>query len=160
MPVPCCGQTSFDCGSRFSRGQGTNPVFDPLPAFSRMALLTAVAKLAVVRVFIGVACNTGSTHYCCVLALGRRLLVATFARHLAVRTIQPVARPAVVIEFPDRPGTGVVTIFAAHSELLFVFVFIFMTRKAILRCIFVTVCFVTILTRRSDMAPRQRKTRP
>ena len=91
MPVPCGGQTVFDCGSRFSRGQGTNPVFNPLPAFCRMALLTAVAKLAVMRVFIGVACNTASTYCCCVLAFGRRLLVATFARHLAVRTIQPVA---------------------------------------------------------------------
>jgi hypothetical protein len=65
-----------------------------------------------------------------------------------------------MIKFPDRPGTGVVTVFAAHSKLLFVFVFIFMTREAILRCIFVTVCFVTILTRRCDMPSGEGKAGP
>ncbi len=160
MPGTCGGQTAFDCGCRLSRGQCAHPVSDLPPVFRHVALLTTVAKLAVMRILIGMACNTRSAHDCRVLSLGRWLLVATFARHFAVRTVQPVGGPAVVIEIPDRPGTGVMTVFAAHSKLLFVFVFIFMTRKAILRCVFVTGCFVTILARRCDVTPRQRKTGP
>jgi hypothetical protein len=49
------------------------------------------------------------------------------------------------------------TVFAAHSELLFVYVSIFMTRKAIFRRVFVTECFVTILTWCGDMTPCQRE---
>lgn len=122
-----------------------------------MTLLTTVTKVAIMRIFIGVACNTRRAYQRCILALGRRLLVAAFARHFAVRTIQPVGGPAVVVEIPNRPGTGVMTVFAAHSELLFVFVFIFMTRKAIFRRVFVTECFVTILTWCGDMTPCQRE---
>ena len=74
-----------------------------------------------------------------------------------MRTVQPIGRPAIMIKFPDRPGTGVVTVFAAHSKLLFVFVFILVARNAILLCIFVTTCRMAVFARRGDMAPRERK---
>lgn len=160
MPVPCAGRAALDRCRRFSRAQSTYTVLDLLPTIWNMALLTTIAKLAVMRIFTGMACDACDTHQCCVLAFWRRMFVATFTRHFTVRAFQPVGGPSVVVEIPDRPGTGVMTVFAAHSELLFVFVFIFMTRKAIFRCVFVTECFVTILTRCGDMTPCQRKARP
>ena len=122
-----------------------------------MALLTSRSKLAVMGVLMGMASNARGSNKSSILILGCWARVASLTGHLAMCALQPVGVPAVVIKIPNRPGTVVMTVFAAHSELLFVFVFIFMTRKAIVRCIFVTECFVTILTRRRDMAPCQRK---
>ena len=125
-----------------------------------MTLFAAGSKLAVMHVLIGMACNASCTHYGRVLTLGSRLFVATLARSFLVCPVQPISRAAIVIKVPDRPGTGVVTVFAAHSKLLFVFVLIFMTREAIFCSVFVTVCFVTFLARRGDVTPCQRKTGP
>ena len=122
-----------------------------------MALLTAVAKLGVMHIVRPVARNAGRANFCGIHILGRGLSMATLARNLAVRTVEPVRRPAVVVKVPDGPGTGVVTGFAAHSKLLFVFVFILVARNAILLCIFVTTCRMAVFARRGDVAPRERK---
>ena len=122
-----------------------------------MALLAAVAKLRVMHIVTAVAGNAGRSHFCSIHVLGCGLSMATLARDFAVRTVEPVRGPAVVVKVPDGPGTGVVTGFAAHSKFLMVFVFILVARNAILLCIFVTTCRVAVFARCSDVAPRQWK---
>jgi hypothetical protein len=62
-----------------------------------------------------------------------------------MRSDQPEAGPATVIEIPKGPGSGVVTGFAAHSIPQFVFVLILVACVAIPQGIFVTICFVATL---------------
>jgi hypothetical protein len=122
-----------------------------------VALLAAVAKLAVMHILAAVARNAGRANFCGIHVLGCGLPMATLAGDFAVRALQPVGGPAVVVKVPDGPGTGVVTGFAAHSKLLFVFVFILVARNAILLCIFVTTCLMAVFAGRCDVAPGERK---
>ncbi len=62
MPVPSAGRAALDRGRRFSRAQSTYSVLDLLPIIWNMALLTTVAELAIVRILVGMACNTCGTH--------------------------------------------------------------------------------------------------
>ncbi len=83
--------------------------------------------------------------------------MATLTAGSLVRTRQAIVGQTVVVEVPERPGSGVVTGFAAHSEPLFVFVLILVAGVAVLRCVFVTVCFMAALARRDHMAAGQRE---
>jgi hypothetical protein len=92
-----------------------------------MALLTAVTKLTIVNVIGAMACNAGGAKFRGIHIFWCGLPVATLACHFAVRAIEPVTRPAVVVKVPNGPCTGVVTRFTAHSKFLNMFVLILVT---------------------------------
>jgi hypothetical protein len=64
-----------------------------------------------------VARNTGCAHWRGIFAFWCRLLVATFARNLDVRTIKLVGCAFVVVEVPHRPAPRVMAILALNAEL-------------------------------------------
>lgn len=119
-----------------------------------MTLLTPRTELAIVHIIGAVAGNAGIAQRSNLQPFWGFLLVATFARNLSVRALQPVLCLGIVIKRPDGPGSRVVTGFALHTELLFVGVILFMASKAFAHCILVTGCFVAALALNIDMPAR------
>jgi hypothetical protein len=124
-----------------------------------VTLFATGPKLAIVHVIRAVAADAGTADNRCIFSPRSGFLVTAVTGNLAVRTIQSISRPAIVIKVPNGPCTGVVAGFAAHSESLFVFVFILVARETVLWCILVTSCFMAPLTRGRDVPPREGKTR-
>jgi hypothetical protein len=120
-----------------------------------VALLAAFAKLAIVNIIARVAADACGSQRGRRLSLRSRCIVATFAAGTLVSAFQTIVGTTVVVKIPERPGPCVVTGFAAHSEPQFVFVLILVAGVAVLRCVFVTVCFVTALAGRGHMAASQ-----
>lgn len=85
--------------------------------------------------------------------------MTALAADLAVPPFQAVFGPDIMVVVPHRPGSGVVTGFASHTEFLFMFVLLFMTGEAIAGGIFVTRCFMATLAGRIHMASGQGKAR-
>ena len=70
--------------------------------------------------------HTVRSHWRRVFSLRRFLLVAAFALHLFVRTIQWIFGTFGVVKLPGRPGAGVVATLAPlpKPELVLVFFFV------------------------------------
>ena len=84
--------------------------------------------------------------------------MAGLTTDLDVFAVQTVRGLLVVIEVPQRPGTGAMAVFAKGTELLLVLVLFLVAAETIPWRILVTCALVTSPAGRRNMASRQRKT--
>ena len=103
------------------------------------------------------ACHAARTHGCRVFSLRRFLLVAAFALHLFVRTVQWIFGTFGVVKLPDRPGTGVVAALAALAKLELVLIFFFVAGIAVARCVPEQGVLVAVLANDGNVFSGQRK---
>ena len=85
--------------------------------------------------------------------------MAGLTADLDVFAVQTVRGLLVVIEVPQRPGTGVMAVFAKGTELLLVLVRFLVAAETIPWRILVTCALVTSLAGRRNMASGERETR-
>lgn len=95
-----------------------------------MTLVAARSKLAVVPIVGTMAIDAITANRCRSLAFWRRLLVTGFTAGFDVLAVESVAGFLVVIEIPQRPGTGVVAVLAQRAKFLLVLVAFLVTGKA------------------------------
>jgi hypothetical protein len=128
-----------------------------LPIVCCMTLFATRSELPFMHIVNAVTRKTSIAYWRNIRCIRGRLGMAGLTLHLAMSTIQPVFGLGVVIEAPDGPRSGVVTGFAAHTQLLFVCVILFMARGALARRVFVTACFMAAFAWNIDMPPGERK---
>ena len=135
------------------------PIRDLLPVRHGVALFAANAELAVVDVVAPMTGDAGVAHRRGVAALGRLALMAGFAGHLAVRTVELVVGALVVVVVPHRPGPRVVTRLAALTEPELVLVVLLVAAETIARRIAVARRQMAGLARHHQVPSGQRVTR-
>lgn len=87
----------------------------------------------------------------CELDLVRRLPVATRAGNFAVRAAQDKLGVLGMIEFPNTPAVGRMTVLALRAESALVNIVARMTAIAIARCAFVGAVAMALRTRHGNM---------